>query len=244
MNKTVLISGGASGIGKELTLEFSKNKDNIIVLYNKSIQNLDSIEKECRSNESEILFIKCCLSNIYEIEQAVNKSLKKFKNIDVLINNAGISKMGLITDHSLNDIDEIININLKGSIILTQNILKNMIKNKSGNIINISSIWGMTGSSCEVLYSTTKAGIIGFTKALAKEVGLSNIRVNCIAPGYIDTDMNKEIDCQTIKYFKKNTPLGVIGQPSDISNLAIFLASNKSKFITGQIISPNGGFLI
>ena len=152
--------------------------------------------------------------------------------------------MGLITDHSLNDIDEIININLKGSIILTQNILKNMIKNKSGNIINISSIWGMTGSSCEVLYSTTKAGIIGFTKALAKEVGLSNIRVNCIAPGYIDTDMNKEIDCQTIKYFKKNTPLGVIGQPSDISNLAIFLASNKSKFITGQIISPNGGFLI
>ena len=244
MKKTVLISGGASGIGKKIALDFSKKQYNIIVLYNKSSKNLDSLEKECKSNKSEIIFIQCCLSNIQQIEQAVNQSLQKFKNIDVLINNAGISKIGLITDHSLSDIDEIININLKGSIILTQYILKNMIQNKSGNIINISSIWGITGSSCEVLYSTTKAGIIGFTKALAKEVGPSNIRVNCIAPGYINTNMNKEIEYQTIDYFKKNTPLGVIGQPEDISNLAIFLASTKSKFITGQIISPNGGFLI
>ncbi|HGM3259141.1 TPA: SDR family oxidoreductase, partial [Clostridioides difficile] len=183
-------------------------------------------------------------SNREDVENMVDYCIKEFGGLDVLVNNAGVSQDKLFTDITDEDWDNMMNINLKGSFYCSQVALKYMISEKKGNIINISSIWGISGASCEVHYSITKAGIIGMTKALAKEVGPSNIRVNSIAPGVINTDMLSGYNEEDIDALVEETPLMRLGTPEDIANCAIFLASDKSNFITGQVISPNGGFVI
>ncbi|HEH6951915.1 TPA: SDR family oxidoreductase, partial [Clostridioides difficile] len=191
-----------------------------------------------------VKLFKANISNREDVEDMVDYCIKEFGGLDVLVNNAGVSQDKLFTDITDEDWDNMMNINLKGSFYCSQVALKYMISEKKGNIINISSIWGISGASCEVHYSITKAGIIGMTKALAKEVGPSNIRVNSIAPGVINTDMLSGYNEEDIDALVEETPLMRLGTPEDIANCAIFLASDKSNFITGQVISPNGGFVI
>lgn len=191
-----------------------------------------------------VKLFKADISNREDVEDMVDYCIKEFGGLDVLVNNAGVSQDKLFTDITDEDWDNMMNINLKGSFYCSQVALKYMISEKKGNIINISSIWGISGASCEVHYSITKAGIIGMTKALAKEVGPSNIRVNSIAPGVINTDMLSGYNEEDIDALVEETPLMRLGTPEDIANCAIFLASDKSNFITGQVISPNGGFVI
>ena len=170
--------------------------------------------------------------------------IEKYSTIDLLVNNAGISSEGLITDMTEEEWDEIVSVNLKSVFLCSKEALKTMISNHSGKIINMSSMWGVTGGSCEVAYSATKAGVIGFTKALAKEVGLSGINVNAIAPGVIMTDMMSEFTEDDIAALKDETPLMKLGSPKDIADAVLFLASERADFITGQVLGVNGGFVI
>lgn len=244
MKKTVLITGSSRGIGRATAEIFAMNQYQVMIHYH-------HLEEEAVLLKT-ILNLQGCTAEVYkadvrdhdQVEQMVQQGISKFGTIDVLVNNVGISKQSLFTDISEADWDEMMNVNVKGVFNCCQCILPGMIHRKEGKIINISSIWGMTGSSCEVHYSTAKAAIIGLTKALAKEVGPSNIQVNCVAPGIINTDMNSSIDEETIKCLIDSTPLQRLGDAQDIGNCILFLASDKSNFITGQVISPNGGILI
>lgn len=175
----------------------------------------------------------------YIIDTVINKAGK----IDILVNNAGISLMGLFMDTSLEEINEIINTNLMSTIYLSKHVLPHMISKNKGSIVNISSMWGEVGASCEVLYSTTKGGINLFTKAIAKEMAMSNIRVNAISPGVIDTKMNSILDEESKKSLKDEIPMGRFGSPMEIGKLAVFLCSEDSSYITGQVIRADGGFI-
>ena len=170
--------------------------------------------------------------------------MEQFGHIDVLVNNAGIAQQKMFTEITEQDWKKMFSVNIDGMFNCTQLALRDMIKRHKGKIINVSSIWGIAGASCEVHYSASKAAVIGFTKSLAKELGPSGIQVNCVAPGVIETDMNKNLDDLTIKEIINETPLERIGTPRDIANTILFLAQDASDFITGQVISPNGGFVI
>ena len=174
----------------------------------------------------------------------VDKINSRFGGVDVLVNNAAVAQIKLFSDITSDDWDNIFNVNVKGMFNCTKAVLPYMIHQKHGKIVNISSIWGITGASCEVHYSASKAAVIGLTKALAKELGPSGIQVNCVAPGVVNTDMNAELSKEDIEQIADETPLGVIGNASDIANTVCFLASDKADFITGQVISPNGGLVI
>ncbi|EQH69124.1 elongation factor P 5-aminopentanone reductase [Clostridioides difficile] len=242
--KTVLITGGARGIGKAMSKAFAKEGYNVLVNFNKSENEAKELYTILNEKNFSVKLFKANISNREDVEDMVDYCIKEFGGLDVLVNNAGVSQDKLFTDITDEDWDNMMNINLKGSFYCSQVALKYMISEKKGNIINISSIWGISGASCEVHYSITKAGIIGMTKALAKEVGPSNIRVNSIAPGVINTDMLSGYNEEDIDALEEETPLMRLGTPEDIANCAIFLASDKSNFITGQVISPNGGFVI
>ena len=190
----------------------------------------------------KIVIYRADVSKREEVHKMVQDVFEKYGKIDVLINNAGIAESKLFTDITDEDWNKIININLYSVFCVTQEVLPNMIHNKNGCIINISSIWGLVGASCETLYSATKAGIDGMTKSLAKELGPSNIRVNSIAPGIIDTDMNKNLTQEDLENIKDEIPLGKIGNTIDIANCAEWLIENE--YVTGQIISINGGWVI
>ncbi|HBG8294107.1 TPA: 3-oxoacyl-ACP reductase FabG, partial [Clostridioides difficile] len=231
-------------IGKAMSKAFAKEGYNVLVNFNKSENEAKELYTRLNEENFSIKLFKADVSNREDVENMVDYCIKEFGGLDVLVNNAGISQDKLFTDITDVDWDNMMNINLKGSFYCSQVALKYMISEKKGNIINISSIWGISGASCEVHYSITKAGIIGMTKALAKEVGPSNIRVNSIAPGVINTDMLSGYNEEDIDILVEETPLMRLGTPEDIANCAIFLASDKSNFITGQVISPNGGFVI
>nr|UWI49158.1 SDR family oxidoreductase [Clostridioides difficile] len=243
-NKTVLVTGGSRGIGKAISKTFAKDGYNVLINFNKSENEVKELYTVLDEKGFSVKLFKADISNREEVENMIDYCIKEFGGLDVLINNAGISQDKLFTDITDEDWDNMMNINLKGSFYCSQTALKYMISEKKGNIINISSIWGISGASCEVHYSVSKAGIIGMTKALAKEVAPSNIRVNSIAPGVINTDMLSEYNEDEIDVLVEETPLMRLGTPEDIANCAIFLASDKSSFITGQVISPNGGFVI
>ncbi|MCC0707526.1 elongation factor P 5-aminopentanone reductase [Clostridioides sp. ES-S-0190-01] len=243
-NKTVLVTGGSRGIGRAISKIFAKDGYNVLINFNKSENEAKELYTVLNEKGFSVKLFKANISNREEVENMIDYCIKEFGGLDVLINNAGISQDKLFTDITDEDWDNMMNINLKGSFYCSQIALKYMISEKKGNIINISSIWGISGASCEVHYSVSKAGIIGMTKALAKEVAPSNIRVNSIAPGVINTDMLSEYNEDEIDILVEETPLMRLGTPEDIANCAIFLASDKSSFITGQVISPNGGFVI
>lgn len=244
MKKTVLITGASKGIGKQMAETFAVADYNVIINYNKSEK--DAKELKCFLNRQgcSAIALKADLSDTGQIKNMIEDTQKFFGGVDVLINNAGIAMQKLFCDVTDEEYNKIFDINVKGTFNCTKYVLPHMINKKQGKIINISSIWGMVGASCEVHYSASKAAIIGFTKALAKEVGPCNITVNCIAPGVIETDMNHNLDINTIYQLKEETPLGKIGSVQDIAQLALFLASEKASFITGQVISPNGGMVI
>lgn len=235
MNKIVIVTGGTRGIGKAICEEFIKNGDIVILNYKKSYEKALELKEKLGDN---LYLIQADVGNMSEVRIMTEFCLNKFGRIDVLVNNAGISQIKPFADISEEDWDEMIRVNLKGIYNTTKCVINSMIHEKSGKIINISSIWGEVGASCEVHYSAAKAGVIGFTKALAKEMALSNIQVNCITPGIIDTEMNS---CFNLDELKQEVPSEKIGTPRDIANMVLFLSSDKSDYITGQIIGINGG---
>lgn len=243
-NKTVLITGSSRGIGSNMAEKFAREGYNVLINYNKSKENAEELYNKLNSEGLSVEAFKADVSKRDEVEAMFEYCLKEFGDLDILINNAGVAKGMLFTDVTDEDWDNLMNVNLKGVYLCTQTALKHMISEKKGKIINISSIWGIAGGSFEVHYSASKAGIIGLTKALAKEVGPSNIQVNCIAPGAIVTDMLEQVNSDDLELFRQETPLMKLGKPEDISNCALFLASDKADFFTGQVLSPNGGIVI
>lgn len=243
-NKTVLITGASRGIGRAVAEIFSKNNYDVIINYNKSHSQAVDFCNELVSCGLKAEICRADMSKKIQVDDMINFILDKYKKIDILVNNAGISEQKLFTDISEEDWNVMINTNLSSAFFCSQSVSKNMISNKKGKIINISSIWGITGASCEVHYSVSKAGIIGLTKSLAKELGPSNIQVNCVAPGIVETDMMACFDNDELKSLKNDIPLMRFGSCLDIANCVYFLSSDNSSFITGQVISPNGGYLI
>ena len=242
--KTALITGSSRGIGREIARLFAKNNYNVVINYNNSEEEAKKLLDELTNDGCSVKIFKADISNVNEANALVNFTIGNFEKIDVLVNNAGISRFNLFTDISYDEWHEVMNVNLNSVFYVTQKALQYMLSEHSGKIINISSIWGVVGAANEVHYSTSKAALIGMSKALAKELGPSNIQVNVIAPGVIETDMLKEVDDDTIEMLKYETPLMRIGKPIDIARCALFLASEGGDFITGQVISSNGGFVI
>lgn len=222
--KKVLVTGGATGIGKAIALLFLEKGYDVFITYNKTKPDYDGVTA-----------IKCDLTNLSDIKNLFNT----VKSLDVLVNNAGVSIIKMINDVTLEDYNNLMNVNLRAVYFCSKEAVNCMIKNHSGAIINISSMWGEVGASCETLYSMSKAGVIGLTKALAKELAPSGITVNCVSPGIIDTRMNS---CFDIEELKEEVPLERIGSPFDIANAVLFFAQNS--YVTGQDLSVSGGIVI
>ena len=237
VNKVVVVTGSSRGIGANIVKTLAKKGYRVILNYNKSENYAKNVQKELINVD----IFKADVSKKAEAVSLINFAIEKYGKIDVLINNAGISQSKLFTDLTDEDWNNIINSNLNSAFFCSREAAKNMIHNKSGLIINIFSIWGITVASCEVAYSTSKAALNGFTKALAKELGPSNIRVNAIAPGIINTDMNNYLSNEELESIKEEIPLERIGETIDISKCVEWLIEDN--YTTGQIISINGGWV-
>ena len=234
----ILVTGASRGIGREIAKNLAEKGHRVIANYNKSEKHAQSLQEQ----SANIEIYKADVSKREEVKKMVEYILNKYDKIDVLVNNAGICESKLFTDVTDEDWKKIIDTNLYSAFCTTQEVLPNMIHNKNGCIINISSVWGLVGASCETIYSVAKAGIDAMTKSLAKELGLSNIRVNSIAPGIIDTDMNENLSEQDINELKQEIPLNKVGKTLDISRCVQWLIEDE--YTTGQIISINGGWVI
>lgn len=244
MAKTVLITGASRGIGAEIARQFALNGYNVAINYNKSEQPAILLKQEITQNGGTAEIFKADVSNHSEVVNMVESIYSTFGFIDVLVNNAGIAQQILFTDITPEIWATMLNTNLTSVYNCCNAVLPKMISEHKGNIINIASMWGETGGSCEVHYSASKAGVIGLTKALAKEVGLSGIRVNCVSPGVVMTDMMSGFDKETLDSLAEETSLNKLGTSLDIANAVLFLADEKSSFITGQVLGVNGGILI
>ncbi len=237
-----IVTGGAKGIGRAIVEKLAKNNHKVIIHYNTSNIKAEELKKELINKGFVVDIFKADLTKREEVINLVEYTNKTFGQVEILVNNAGIDQIKLFTEITDLDWNTMINTNLNSVFYLTQEITKKMIKNHNGCIINISSIWGIVGASCEAHYSVTKAGIDALTKSLAKELAPSNIRVNSVAPGMIDTDMNKCFSEKEIEEIKKEIPLGRIGTVEEVASCVMWLIENK--YMTGQIISPNGGWVI
>ena len=237
--KTVLITGGSRGIGRELVRAFSKNGYNVAFTYRSSHDEAELIAKETGA-----LAIMADSRSEADVIFAVDKVISEYGQVDCLINNAAISSFSLFTDITLEDWNDMISVNLTGAFLYSRNVIADMLKRKNGRIINITSMWGLVGASCEVHYSAAKAGLIGMTKALAKELGPSGITVNAIAPGVINTEMNAKLTDEDKVALLNDTPVMRIGEPSDIAEAALFLAGDGASFITGEVLNVSGGYVI
>lgn len=233
--KKAVVTGGSGGIGSAICRALAENGYYVYVGYASSAEKAALLAAEIGGESLEI-----DVSDVKSIDAAC----EKMGAVNLLVNNAGISEINLFTAISEEKSSRIINVNLVGAMELTRKLLPSMIREKSGCIINISSMWGEVGASCEVDYSASKAGIIGFTKALAKEVAPSGIRVNCISPGFIMTEMNSRFSAEDLELIREEIPLGIFGEPRHIADAVVFLASEKAEYITGQIIGVNGGMVV
>ncbi len=242
MSKVAIVTGASRGIGAEISKMLARDNIIVVAIYNKSFDKANKLKEELNKESYKLDLVQADVSKKEECQKVIDYTIDKYGKIDILINNAGIDQCKLFTDITDEEWKEMIDTNLNSVFYMTQGAVKNMISNKKGCIINISSIWGMVGASCEVAYSVTKAGIDGMTKALAKELGPSNIRVNSIAPGIIDTDMNKNLSKEDIEEIKKQIPLERVGTTLDIAKCVKWLVEDE--YTTGQIISPNGGWVI
>lgn len=244
MNKSVIVTGGSRGIGAAVVNELSKNGYKVALVYNNSKNEALAISTELKSLGHSCEIFKCDASSSLEVKACVGEVLSAFGEVFALVNCAGIAQQKLFTDITDDDWHNMIETDLSGTFYFCREVLPYMISEKCGKIVNIASIWGETGASMEVHYSAAKAGIIGLTKALAKEVGLSGVTVNAVSPGVIMTDMMSSFSKEDINVLKEDTPLNKLGKSQDVANAVSFLLSEGADFITGQILSVNGGFVI
>ncbi len=244
MAKVALITGASRGIGRAEAEKFAQQGYQVIANYCHSQKEVQQLAKTMAERGYSVIPMQADVSDLVQVEQMVAEILRQFHHIDVLICNAGVARQGLLTDFTADDWRNMMSINLDSVFYCCKSVLPTMIRQQSGCIITTSSIWGLTGASCEVPYSASKAAVIGLTKALAKEVGPSNVRVNCIAPGVVDTQMNGNLTPEILEELREETPLCQIGTPEQIAECAYFLAGEGASFLTGQVISPNGGFVI
>ncbi len=242
IGKVAIITGGSRGIGRAIALEMARNGANIVITYSKDEEGAMSLVEEVKAIGSDVLVLKKDGSDYNNCKDIISETMKHYGRLDILVNNAGISTVGLFMDCTKEDIDNMINNNLLSMMYLSKIALPHLIDTK-GKILNISSIWGEVGASCEVLYSVTKGGINLLTKALAKEMALSGVRVNAIAPGVIDTKMNSFLSIEERKDLEEEIPMGRFGYPQEVAKTAVFLCSEDSSYITGQIIKVDGAFL-
>ncbi len=244
MKKTALVTGASRGIGRAAALALAKEGWRVVLNYFSSEGSAVAAVREILDAGGEAIAVQADVSDPGQVGILFAEAEKRFGPVELLVNNAGISQQKLLTDLSDEDWRRMMGVHLDGCFYCCRAALPAMIRKKAGKIINLSSIWGMVGGSCEVHYSAAKAGIIGLTKALAKEVGPSGIQVNCVAPGVIATEMNGQLSPEDLAALREETPLGRIGAPEDVAAAILFLASPAGDFITGQVLSPNGGFVI
>ena len=244
MNDVALITGGTRGIGKACALALADAGYRIAIIYKRNAGAAMTLVEELRNAGTDAEYYSCDVASFSETRRSVEEVKKRFGRIDVLVNNAGIAQIKPFTDISEDDWDRMFDIDVKGMFNMCKHVVPDMISRKKGHIINISSMWGIDGASCEVHYSAAKAAVIGFTKALAKELGPSGINVNCVAPGVIDTDMNSTLSDDVLRELADEVPLERIGEPSEVAAAVAFLASEGARYITGQTISVNGGMVV
>ena len=244
MNQVALITGGTRGIGKEIALTLAKEGYDIALNYRSENEELSKLKQEIEANNVKCLTVKGDVSSFEGCEQFVKQTIQEFGKIDVLVDNAGITKDTLLARMKKEDFEQVINVNLIGTFNVTKNVISYMMKARYGRIINISSVVGICGNAGQTNYSASKAGIIGFTKSLAKEVASRNILVNAIAPGFIQTNMTDVLKEEIKQEIAKNIPLQRMGEAKDVANVVKFLASEDSSYITGQVIHVDGGMLM
>ena len=244
-NKVALITGGSRGIGEKIAERFAQAGYNLIINYVSNIENVEELETKIKGNANiEILFIQSDVTSFESCENMVNEAIKKFGHIDVLVNNAGITKDTLLMRMKEEDFDKVINVNLKGTYNVTKNVIPYMMKQKYGKIINISSVVGVSGNAGQANYAASKAGIIGFTKSVAKELASRNILANCVAPGFIKTDMTDILSDSVKESINSQIPLKKMGTAKEVANAVYFLGNEENTYITGQVLNVDGGMIM
>ena len=244
-NKVALITGGSRGIGEKIAERFAQAGYNLIINYVSNIENVEELEAKIKGNANiEILFIQSDVTSFESCENMVNEAIKKFGHIDVLVNNAGITKDTLLMRMKEEDFDKVINVNLKGTYNVTKNVIPYMMKQKYGKIINISSVVGVSGNAGQANYAASKAGIIGFTKSVAKELASRNILANCVAPGFIKTDMTDVLSDSVKESINSQIPLKKMGTAEEVANAVYFLGNEENTYITGQVLNVDGGMVM
>ena len=236
-----LVTGATRGIGKAIVIELAKQGFDVVIHYRASHLLAKSVEVECQQLGRQTLLTQCDVRDESAVKQMIKEVLARFGRIDVLVNNAGITKDGLLVSMTSSDFSEVVDVNLKGTFNVTHIVAKEMMKAKRGSIINITSIVGIDGNAGQANYAASKAGVIGFTKSVAKELGGFNVRCNAVAPGYIQTDMTDILDESVKLQLLSNIPLKRVGRPQDVANVVAFLASDASDYITGQVLRVDGG---
>lgn len=244
MQPVVFITGASRGIGRATAKKFAQEGWQVAIHYHQSEEQAESLAEELREQGCNALVFQADVADGAQIRAAIRQAEEQLGPISALVNNAGIAQSKLFTDISEEEWDRMFAVTMKSCFHTCQAVLPAMIRRQQGSIVNLSSIWGISGASCEVHYSAAKAAVIGFTKALAQEVGPSHIRVNCVAPGVVRTEMNNNLSEEDLQALKEETPLEMIGEAEDIAQAIYFLASEQSRFTTGQTLSPNGGFVI
>lgn len=244
MRRTVLITGGSRGIGAACVSAFARAGWSVVFLYRRAEEAAEALCARLRGEGLDVSCRRCDVSRRAEVFRTVNDLLRTYHRFDALVNNAGVAHIGLFTDMTEEQWDALFAVNVKGAFNVTQAVLPAMISQGSGAIVTVSSMWGEVGASCEVAYSAAKAALIGMTKALAKEVGPSGVRVNCVSPGVIDTDMNAELTEADLAALAEETPLGRIGRAEEVANATLYLCGEGASFITGQTLGVSGGLVV
>lgn len=242
IKKVALITGGSRGIGKEIAKKFALNGYNLVINYVSENTDLNKLKEDFK--DTEVLFVKTDVTNYESCENMVKEAIEKFGKIDVLVNNAGITKDGLLMRMKEEDFDKVIKVNLKGTFNMTKNVIPYMIKQRNGKIVNIASVVGVTGNAGQANYAASKAGIIGFTKTVARELASRNILANCIAPGFIKTDMTDVLSKTVKENIYSQIPLNKMGEAKEVANAVYFLASEENTYITGQVLNVDGGMVM
>lgn len=242
--KYALITGASRGIGAAAAREFARRGWGVAVNYLSSRDRAETLVRELSGMGVPALAVRADVADRRQVQEMVDNVLEKFCQLDILVCNAGVSETGLVSQIDEERWRRLFTVNVDGVHHCCQAVLPHMIHRKAGSIVTVSSMWGQVGGSCEVAYSATKGAVIAYTKALSKELGPSNIRVNCVAPGVIDTEMNVQLSGEDLAALAEETPLGRIGTPAEVARTIAFLASEEASFLTGQVVSPNGGLVV